>query len=198
MQNYFENFDSPEAAIWEPESVKLIEGGVLLDVTTSDFKTTTQRVKKGSPLYVNYSTRKAVLVKTAKVYANVGSTGVSIKVYKNHELNVGEYLAKTVGGTAYAISSITTTNADYDTVVVGTTLGALTAGDILFESSATGASAAAEKYTVNSLLAEEVDITLDNRHIGVVVGAMNVHENRLPFGLTTVQKTALTARFHFI
>ena len=86
------------------------------------------------------------VVKIAVVAAAVEESGTTIKVKKLHNFKVGDYVMAGEGGVAYAITAIDTAGSkDYDTLTVGTTLGALSQGDFLME-------AAAESATTTSAL----------------------------------------------
>lgn len=86
------------------------------------------------------------VVKIAVVAAVVEDSGTAIKVKKLHNFKVGDYVMAGEGGVAYAITAIDTAGSkDYDTLTVGTTLGALSQGDFLME-------AAAESATTTSAL----------------------------------------------
>lgn len=162
-------------------------GGFVLDHSTL---TVGDTVKAGQPLGYDEATRKAKVVKLFKVYENASSSATAIKVYKGHHGKEGDYVAVTVGGAAYAITAIDTANALYDTLTVGTTLGvALTADtSVLFQSSATGASAAAYSVTAKGLLYEDTDVSA-----GVSVSVVTrgtVYERRVP-AATAVVKAAI-------
>lgn len=122
----------------------------------------------------NETARRVTAIKSATVYENATNTATDIKVYKGHNFKVGNYLAAVKGGKAYAITVIDTSNAAYDTLTVGTTLAvALTVGDALFQSTATGASAAAYLRPLGLLyedteIASEVDVAVVIR--GTVYG----------------------------
>lgn len=163
------------------------QGGFVLDHSTL---TVGDTVKAGQPVGYNEATRKANVVKVAKVYENAGSSATVIKVYKGHHFKVGDYIAKTVGSAAYAITAIDTSNAAYDSITVGTTLGvALTADtDVLFQSSATGASAAAYSVTAKGLVYEDTDVAAGCSVSVVIRGT--VYERRVP-AVPAAVKTAL-------
>lgn len=169
-----------------PKVIENAQGGFVLDHSTL---TVGDTVKAGQPLSINEATRKANVVKVAKVYENASNSATDIKVYKGHHFKVGDYIAKTVGGAAYAITAINTSNAAYDTLTVGTTLGvALTADtDVLFQSSATGASAAAYSYTAEGLLYEDTDVSV-GASVSVVLRG-TVYERRVPAVPAAVKAT---------
>lgn len=104
-----------------------IPGGVNLDKTR--LKTGTTYLKAGTLVNVNKSTRVAELVKTAKVIT--GGDGDSIRVAKTHQFVAGEYVSD--GLVAQAISSIITTEDDYDTLELGGSLVKYVADTVIYE-----------------------------------------------------------------
>lgn len=139
--------------------IKVLEtasGGFTLDITGL---TVGAVIKGGTPFTYDESTRKAKPLKTAKLTSAATNTDVTYNVEKGHLFVVGDYLANVVGGKAYAITVINTSNAAYDVLTVGTTLAVtLAIGDGLFQSSATGASAAALNVTPKGLLYEDTEV----------------------------------------
>lgn len=128
-------------------------------------------------------------VLNASVTLAGGSEAQDYKVKKGHFLVVGEYVGATVGGAAYAISAIDTSNADYDIITLATTLGALDAGTVLFKSSATGATNAALHVTPNGLLLDYVKIE-DNVSCSLVIRG-TVYKKRVANGIHSAVQTAL-------
>lgn len=172
--------------------IETAQGGFVLTDTTL---TAGDTVKAGQPVGYDESTRKATVVKLAKVYENAGSSATAIKVYKGHHLKVGDYVAVAVGGAAYAITAIDTSNAAYDELTVGTTLGvALTADvSILFQSSATGASAAAYSVTAKGVVYEDT-VVAAGASVSVVIRG-TVYERRVP-GAPAAVKTAMPGIYY--
>lgn len=136
------------------------------------------------------ATRKFSLLKLATVYEAASSSATSIKIKKGSHLAVGEYVGKSVGGAAFAISAIDDSNAAYDTITVGTTLGvALVAGDQLFKSSATGASAAALHVAPNGVL--KYDVVAEANEGVSVIRRGTVYNRRIPSAAGADVKAAL-------
>lgn len=137
-------YGSPGIPVWQGsgKDIQLLQGGCVLVVTGLTAGTV---VPAGTPLIYSESARTATVLHSGFAYANAGGAAVTYTVAKNHTFIVGDYLASgATGGKAYAITAIdTTTSADYDTLTVGTTIGAVTAGDTLYASTATGATASA-------------------------------------------------------
>lgn len=143
-------------------------------------------IPQGSVMGYDEVNRVARPLKTMTVYEDASNSATAIKVYKNHVLKTGDYVAKTVGGAAYAASAIDTSNAAYDVITVGTTLGvALTAGDVLFQSSATGASAAAYVVTPKGLLYEPAIVGVDQSCSVVIRGT--IYARRAPGATAAIQ-----------
>ena len=87
------------------------------------------------------------VVKYAQVQANVTDSAVKIKVLKGHDFKVADVICAAENGAAYAITAISTSNAAYDELTIGTTLGVAIAKDaFIFEAAEAGASGAALKY----------------------------------------------------
>lgn len=86
------------------------------------------------------------VVKIAQVTADVAASDKTIKVKKGHNLAKGDFIMNKVGSVAYVITEIDAeSSAAYDTLTVGTALGAITKGDFIIE-------AAAESKTTTSAL----------------------------------------------
>jgi len=142
------------------------QGGFILDITGLVLGSV---LRAGTVLGYDEATRKAVVLKTATLQANATNTAVDYRVEKGHSLKVGDNLAATKGSKAYAITAIDTSNAAYDQVTVGTTLGvALTAGTGLFQSATTGASNSAFITTPRGVLYEDTMVEA-NADLAVVI-----------------------------
>lgn len=63
------------------------------------------------------------VVKTAVLSAEASAAATEIKVSKEHNFKVGDFIMADEGGKAYAITAITTTEKTHDTIKVGTSLG---------------------------------------------------------------------------
>ena len=75
-----------------------------------------------APLYVDFKTRKAVAVKNVKVIEKV-TTGTKIKIAKGSLAYVGMHLGDGTNGAT--VSSISTSNANYDELTMSATLARL-------------------------------------------------------------------------
>ncbi|MBC9913182.1 hypothetical protein [Chitinophaga varians] len=151
-------------------------GGFTLDSTGLTKGAT---IPGGAPIAYDESTRKAKVLKTAEVVENAGASATAYQVKKGSLFNVGDYIANVKGGKAFAITSIDASGSnDYDTINVGTSIGAISKGDAVFQSSATGATAAAFNITPQGLLYEDT-VVATNSDLSVVVRG-TVYARRAP------------------
>ena len=158
------------------KDIQLLQGGCLLNTTGL---TAGNIIPAGTPVVYDEVTRVASILHNARAQANAGASAVNYPVEKGHSLAVGDYLASgAVGGKAFAITAINTSNASFDTITVGTTIGAVTAGDLLFASTATGATASALP-AINGLTYDEV-IVSSNISLSVVIRG-TVYARRVPW-----------------
>ena len=143
--------------VWQGigKDMQLAQGGFLLDITGLS---PGDVLLPATPLVFNETTRVATVLHVGFAYANAGGSATDYQVVKGHTLKIGDYLASgATGGKAYAITVIDRTNAAYDTITVGTSIGAVTAGDTLYASTATGATSSALP-AANGLLYEETEV----------------------------------------
>lgn len=76
------------------------------------------------------------VVKTGEVIAEVAAADTSIKITKFHNFKVGDIIMTEPGKAAHAITAIDTTNKKYDTLTVGTAIGAIALGGCIVEAKA--------------------------------------------------------------
>ena len=76
------------------------------------------------------------VVKTAQVVAEVAASGKVIKVKKLHNFKVGDIITSALGKAAHAITAINDSGKEYDELTIGTTIGALSIGDVIVEAKA--------------------------------------------------------------
>ena len=110
------------------------------------------------------------LVKTAKLTEAAGATATTYKVAKGHHFKPGDFIASDAGAKAYAITSIdTSSDPTYDTITVGTTLGAsLKAGDALVQAKAE-ATKAEFKYAPKAVLGDSYPVEALSNHLAAAV-----------------------------
>lgn len=164
--------------VWQgiAKDIQLVQGGFLLDQTGI---ATDEIVPAGSPVVFNETNRTATVLRTGVVTAVAGGTATTYQVSKGNLLNVGDNIAiGAVGGKAYAITAIDTSNADYDSLTVGTSIGAAAVGDLIYVSTATGATASALP-AINGRLYDAVFGKTTGVSISVVVRG-TVYARRVP------------------
>ena len=105
------------------------QGGFTLDESVLAAGVT---IPAGTVMGFDESTRKAKPFKGGVLQANATNTATTYRILKGSNATVGMSINLT-GGTAQAITAIDTSNASYDQLTVGTTIGvAGTAGDVMF------------------------------------------------------------------
>ena len=143
-----------------------------------------------TPLYVNLTTRKASAVKNVKVVEKV-TTGTKIKIAKGSLAYKGMHLGDGTNGAT--VSSISTTNADYDELTMSAALAA-EAGTVLFEAAA--ADGTAPKATAN-FLNYAVTKVEPGATVTAIGQAYEVRESKLYVPISDKDKEPLTSRFLF-
>ena len=143
-----------------------------------------------TPLYVNLTTRKASAVKNVKVVEKV-TTGTKIKIAKGSLAYKGMHLGDGTNGAT--VSSISTTNADYDELTMSAALAA-EAGTVLFEAAA--ADGTAPKATAN-FLNYAVTKVEPGATVTAIGQAYEVRESKLYVPISDKDKETLTSRFLF-
>mgnify|MGYP001024306337 CR=1 FL=1 len=112
---------------------------------------------------------------------------------KNHEFVVGDKITDSaLSGAAIAITEIDTSNANYDVLTVGTTLGhAMLDGECLVQATDTAAAgSAALKYTPVAIALNSVDLTVDNQGCGLLRRG-TVNTSLLPYSVDDSVKAYL-------
>jgi hypothetical protein len=153
--NIVRTLNSTNIPVWQggTDDISLVQGGFAL-VTTG--LPVGSLLRAGTPLAYDETARTATILKGGFLYATAGATDTVYKLVKNSPFVVGDFIALgAIGGKAFAITAIDTTNAAYDNVTVGTTIGAGNAGDAVWQSTATGATASALPAGLNGLLYED-------------------------------------------
>jgi hypothetical protein len=134
------------------------------------------------------------VVKTLKVYEAAANNETAYKVYKGHEAKVGDVVSNNkFTGASVSITAIDASNASYDAVTVGATIGvALAVGDVLVQASATAAAGAGTyKYAPIGITLAGVDLSVANQQVGVMVRG-TVKESILPYPLNAGIKEKLS------
>lgn len=167
--------------IWQglDKDIQLAQGGFVLAATGLPAFSI---IPAGTPLVIDEAARTATMIGGAVLQANASSSATTYRVLKGSTVKVGDYLSVVAGGTAYAITTIDTTNSAYDVLTVGTTLGVgYSAGQTLFVSTATGATASAYA-AVNALLYEDTIVPATGVLVSVsAVIRGTVYARRIPY-----------------
>ena len=188
---YVESSNDTERPLMLEKVLEDIPGGGTIE--KDDFKAATSEMKEGAILGID-SNKLYHPVKTAKLYEAATDSATAYKVDKNHEFKVGDFImdaAKT--SKAYAITVIDTSNADYDTLTVGTSLGvALADNTVMVQANAEAATAATGvfKYTPEGIAMNSVDLTKTNLGCGILVRG-TVIESLLPYPVDSNIKSLL-------
>ena len=125
---------APHRALWNYNLAKQSQS-VFLNLATAGIPEGVD-VPQGTLLDVDLQTREASIVKNALVVA--GGTTSAPRVAKGHFFQAGDFVFVT--GNAVAVSSVDTTNADYDVLTLSGACTGATAGNYLEQAKASGAS----------------------------------------------------------
>lgn len=178
-----------------PFIVKELEdhvGGVSIVLT--DLRTDVGVVPPGAFIGIDADGKGHVL-KSAALLADAANNATTLRIPKTHQFKTGMFVTSKDKESvkAYAITGIDTTNAAYDTITVGTTLGvALVTGDNLVEVKAEDAVGGAGEvmYTPVGISKREIITTGSTASVGVLVrGTVNVAN--MAFGAPKAFKDSL-------
>lgn len=108
-------------------------------------------LRRATLLEVNFKEMTAAVIKLADVLA--GGTTKAVRVAKGHYFAVGDVITKVGDGkSSPSISSIDTSNVDYDVLTLSAAYTGLKAGDTIVESVAVESGDATSKYTPNMIV----------------------------------------------
>jgi hypothetical protein len=110
-------------------------------------------IPKGTPLHIVIGTLTAAVSKYAKVV--FGGTTTKPRVPKGTLFQINDIVMKEGETTGVTVSSIDTSNADYDVLTLSSAISGLVADDVLIEATATSSSAA--KYEPNAVVGEDTE-----------------------------------------
>jgi hypothetical protein len=175
-------------------SLETVPGGVCVAVT--DLNASLTSLAEGTAVGKD-SNGLYHVNKCASAHADAANNATDYQVKKGHPFKVGNFLTTGTSLKAYAITAITTTEAAYDTLSVGTSLGvAVTAGDILTEAAAqsTGTTSAL-KYTPVGLIGAQINITSGDNHTVDVIVRGSVRSGNLPYTHAAIKSALPLIRF---
>lgn len=157
--------------IWQnPEDLQKVSGGF----TFANAPSAIALVPGGTPVELDEDARTAGIAYRFEVYEEVADDAVIIKIVKDNTkygnlAKVGMNImampaAVGTAGAAYAITEIDTSNADYDQLTIGTTLGAtLAVGSIIAEADSTHATTAKLLYVADALTYVDAYVSDDSK-----------------------------------
>ena len=147
-----------------------------------------------APLCVDFSTRKAVVVKNVCVHTAIAAADTTAKIKKGSLAYVGMFLGN--GSKGGQVSAIDKSNAAYDEVTFAAAFGGTAAvGDILFEASAVGGTTVKKKANVLNYAKVKKEAGATVTGIGQ---AFEIIESKLSLPVSGKDKENLGARFMFI
>lgn len=124
------------------------------------------------------------VVKTARLHEDATEATTDYKVKKGHHFKVGDFVMLKVGAKAYAITKIDTSDAVYDKITVGTTLGEeakVANGAALVLASAESAdTTSAFKYVPKAMTGDSYDVEALNNHFVTAVTIGQFKESVIP------------------
>lgn len=110
-------------------------------------------IPKGTPLHIVIGTLTAAVSKYAKVVS--GGTATRPRVPKGTLFQINDIVMKEGETTGVTVSSIDTSNADYDVLALSSAISGLAADDVLIE--ATDTSSPVAKYEPNAVVGEDTE-----------------------------------------
>lgn len=177
--------------LWNEKTVRVHYGGFNID--PNDFPAGTGYIKKGTPLNVDFATRNAKPVKTAKLAAALGASATAVVVGKAHLFKVGDHIGN--GSKASTITAIDTSDPAKDTLTIDAALGALPIDTVLTVSTEAGD----DKPLLEATKLNYADVKLEGKpSVSAIYAVDEVREGRLPYPLTDEIKESLTNRFLII
>jgi hypothetical protein len=178
---------APDPKIWdELKACSDGLGGGVLAVTELDATKNGGKLLKGAPLYLDYATKMAHVIKAATVIT--GGTTTAARVNKNHLFVVGD--ASYVSGDAVAITAIDATNAAYDVITFSAPNVGAAAGAIIIHAAAAGATPVV-KYSANCLLGNSTKIIAGETVTCIIDIDQWVPIARFPHTISALTVTAL-------
>ena len=187
---------APDAVLnelWQEKSIYILAGGFKLDKT--NLPTALTALPKGQLLYVNFTTRIAYAVKSAKVYETYVGTATTIKVVKGSIFVATDFVAH--GTDVIDVTAIDTSNALYDEFTLSTQLSAtnIAAGEILFQATSGDATPLLAPNALNYIEATPLTGTPAVTALG---RAYEIKTSLMPNGINAAQIASLGGRFMFI
>lgn len=182
---------------YKPEEFYRVETGVRksgpwkLDITNLVVGST---LPTFTPIQADVKARTIVPVRNMKV-VEAYTTGTTIKVAKGSLAYVGMFIGSGTKGAK--VTSINTTNKDYDVLTIDVAFGEDIAKDaVIFEATAAGGTK--KKNVANFVLYAPMKVDNDGPVLcTLLMQAYEVKEDKLPLPFHEQDKVGLTSRFQF-
>jgi hypothetical protein len=169
--------------------IEVEPGGRCID--EADFVQTT--LKAGTPVGEDVN-GLAHVVKVAEMQATANNSATAYRVLKVHNFLVGDHIMSAEGAKAQTITDITTTETDYDTLTVGTSIGTeVLKGTHLYGAlDANQSTGSAIKYAPLGLVGEDSTLVASgNNLISVVLRGSAIEASIPPIGTLVKAKLPL-------
>lgn len=180
---------NPNPKIWDHNNQKT-------DGRGGGYLASSPNVPVGKNLYIgtlinmDLSTKVVSVIKNALVLT--GGTTTAPRVAKNHYFKVGEF--GFVSGDAVTINSIDTSNTAYDVITFSAACTGATAGAIIEQATAAGATPTV-LATANALLGEAVYNVQGGERVTPVFWVFElIEKSRFPVAISAAQLAALIAK----
>lgn len=180
---------APEAARFD--TCYRMTGGFNLDITNlpkGEF------VPSLAPIEVDFSTRKAYVVKNIKVVEAATSGATSLKIAKGSFVAVGDKYM--VGSALSTVSAIDKTNENYDVLTVSALSANVALGTVLQEGKTVNETVVAV-HTANFLNYAYVKVE-DGATVTAIGRIFEIDRNKLVVPISNADKAALGDRFLFL
>lgn len=146
-----------------------------------------------TPLAVDFTTRKATVVKNVKVVEDAAADATEIKVAKNSFAYVGMFLG--TGAKGATVSAIDKSKPDYDVLTLAAAFDAAVKKDtVLFEASAAGGTTVKNKANFLNYAWTKVE---DGAAVDAIGQAFEIRESKLIVPISDKDKATLEGFFIF-
>lgn len=173
------------------ETCYRMTGGFNLDITNLEKG---ESVPSLAPLYVDFSTRKAYVVKNIKVVEAAASAATSLKIAKGSFVAVGDKYM--VGSALVTVSAVNKTNENYDVLTVSALGAAVALGTVLPEGKTVNDEVVAV-HTANYLNYATVKVE-DGATVTAIGRIFEINRDKLVVPISNADVAALGARFLFL
>ena len=172
--------------MWDVASVKVFDGGFLLDKTT--LPAGCEKLPRGAYLKVDHVERKATLIKTAVLFEALTAEATAVKVKKGALLVATDVLG--IGSKAVSVGTIDTSDANFDSfAITAGVFGALAEGAVLQTYNSAGTSG---KTAVNPDGFCYAEVVVDDEPaVSVIYEARGIVTESMPQAATDSIKSAL-------